>query len=218
VRASSHVTLPAPVQARLERAKDRPGWFIAPETYALDLATEGRDVLARAWHSARDELTGLADTSELEVVDDIVAHRRPIPREQVCGPDLRDAARHSVFGQLHTRERGDARVRVAAMSWAAVAFNVRSAADEFHVVVPRRWLRSFLERLDDGTIDDALAHPVPTSTDTEPRVVVGPFDPRMVVPPEPDLPRSWLHRRRPELVAAITAGAVVVAALHLWPW
>ena len=207
----SESALPAPIAGRLERAKDRPGWFIAPNSI-------GRDALAHSWHIARDQVVDVADGGELEVVDEMVHGNRPIPREHVCGPDLQGTPRRSPFALLHPRDRGELQVRVRAMSWAAVAFLVQSAGGEFHVVIPRRWLASFLDRLDDGTLDDALLQATPSRDSRGPRVVHGPFDPRCVIPPEPNVRRSWLHDRRPEVLGALAGSAAVTAAYRLWTW
>jgi hypothetical protein len=208
----SEHALPAPITGPLERAKDRPGWFVPSRTV-------GRDALARAWYSARDHLLNVAHRDELDAVDEMVRGNRPLPREHLSGPDQTDTPRRSPFANLAPRDRGRLQVRVRAMSWAAVAFEVRSTQRQLHVVVPRRWLGSFLERLDAGALDEILATAAPTRRNgSGPRVVLGEFDARSLVPPEPHLRRSWLHERRPEVVGAIAGTAAVAAAFRFWPW
>ena len=211
LRAKSTDALPPAIAGPLERAKGRPGWFVPRR--AVD-----RDSFARAWHIARDELTNVADAAEVETVDEIVDGHRPIPREEVGGPDRRDTPRRSPFANLQPREHGELQVRVRAMSWAAVAFHVRSAGRDVHVVIPRRWLPSFLERLDAGTLDEAFSPATRGRDESDPRVVEGPFDPRCVLPPEPHLRRSWLHDRRPELIGALAGSVTVAAVYRFWPW
>ena len=165
-------------------------------------------------------MVGVVDATELAVVDDIVAGRRPIRwKRSPAGSSSLTTTVDSPFAKLHPRERAGTRVEVKAVSWAAVAFRVRSAADDVHVVVPRRWLRSFLEQLDGGMLDRAWANAAPTAPGVAgPRVVRSAFDPRMVLPPEPRLRASRSRDRRIEIVGVI-AGGTAAAVLHRFaPW
>ena len=215
LRTKTDDALPPPIAGRLEREGSARVVHRPNTSGPLEV---GRGRSRTAWHIARDELTNVVDAADVTTIDETVDGSRPIPREHVCGPDLQDTPRRSPFALLQPRERGVVQVRVRAMSWAAVAFHVRSAGREFHVVVPRRWLPSFLDRLDAGTLDDALSPAMPSRDGRGPRVVHGPFDPRCVIPPEPHLRRSWLHDRRPELVGALAGSAAVAAVYRFWPW
>jgi hypothetical protein len=211
VRSRRRHPLPSPVARRLERAKDRPGWFIAREG-PID-----RSVLDEAWSLVRDDFTVDIDASEVAAVDAVVQGHRPLPSENVTGPDHEDITLRSPFASLHAREQGSLRVEVRAISWAAVAFDVHAGRPTFQVFVPRRWLPSFLERLDAGALRDALTAPPGRRERSGPRVVHERFDARMVVPPEPAFPRRWLTRA-PEVAGALAGCAAVAAAVRFWPW
>jgi hypothetical protein len=234
VRNRSTTGLPPEPRGRIAAARDRPGWFIGRATFARDLYDTGRDASVRSgpgttragehlteeWKVARLSLAEVLDEEELALVDDVVARRRPIPIEAVSPPDATVPGQlDSPFANLVARERAGMRVQVEAMSWAAIAFRVQSSQVTNYVVVPRRWLRSFLQRLDEGALDDALlgSHSVDRGA-AGPRVVSEGFDRQGVVPPEPMLRISWWRDRRPELIGLVIGGAVVAGAYRGWPW
>ncbi|MEY2430552.1 MAG: hypothetical protein QOC92_277 [Acidimicrobiaceae bacterium] len=236
VRDRSTAALPPEPRGRIAAARDRPGWFIGRGTFARDLYDTGReatvrcgptttragDRLAEEWAAARRVLPELLDEEELSAVDEVVDGRRAIPIESVSPPDstATPTALDSPFANLAARERAGLQVQVEAMSWAAVAFRVQSRSHAAtHVVIPRRWLRSFLRQLDDGALDAALhtAELVDAGIGG-PRLVAAGFDPRCVVPPEPMLRISWWRDRRPELIGLAVGCAVVVAGFRGWPW
>jgi hypothetical protein len=182
--------------------------------------THAGEHLTEEWRVARLSLAEVLDEEELALVDDVVAGRRPIPIEAVSPPDATSPGQlDSPFANLVARERPGMRVRVEAMSWAAIAFRVQSSQVTNYVVVPRRWLRSFLQRLDEGALDDALLGSQPVDRGAAgPRVVSEGFDRQGVVPPEPMLRISWWRDRRPELIGLVIGGAVVAGAYRGWPW
>lgn len=234
-RDDNVVDLPLAPRGRIVAAKDRPGWFVDRATFARDLYERGReaqvrqgrdrtragDVLVASWACVRSAVDGALDSTELAVVDAIVDGRRPIPFEALSprDPGTEAVAIDSPFADLRDRVRGDTHITAVAISWAAVAFRVRSPADDLHVVVPRRWLRPFLGRVENGALDaiwPALDETPPGATG--PRVVRGSFDPKMVLPPEPRLLATRSRDRRLEMAGAV-AGAIAAVALHRYaPW
>ena len=91
--------------------------------------------------------------------------------------------------------------------------------DDLHVVVPRRWLRSFLDRVDEGALDTVWsALDTTPSGRAGPRVVRGPFDPKMVLAPEPRLRTTRAKSRRLEVAGAVAGAIAVVAIRRYAPW
>jgi hypothetical protein len=214
---------------------DRPGWFIPRDAFGPDLYDIGRDAvvrvggrdvragdqLAETWAAVRPVSVEVSDSSELDVVDAQVEGRSPIPLEALSPPDAAApaGALTSSFARLHARHRDGLSVTVASLSWAAVAFDVRMPSRACHVVVPRRWLDSFLRCVDDGTITTTLASSAADERPSAgPYVVTGPFRPDAVLPAEPRARTPWWRHRRAELVG-IAAGAVAtLAALAATRW
>jgi hypothetical protein len=232
--------LPSSPRVRLRTVTDRPGWFIERTAFGPDLYKGGRgasiwcgrrEVLAgehleASWIAARYAAAGVADESELALVDDVVDGRRPIPLEALTPPDPRPGpiATESPFAQLHARHRNGTSVTVAAISWAAVAFAVDTGTSTVHVLVPRRWLRSFLtgldgDWLDDGTLASALSASPPSNPRAGgPQVITHGFDPHCVVPPEPRVRTSFWRHRRPELIGLAAGSGAALAVLGLRAW
>jgi hypothetical protein len=227
--------LPPAVRARIRTVTDRPGWYIPRDAFGPDLYDTGRDAAVRVgrstvaagahlvaiWDTARDAVNGLASPAELATVDAIARGDRPIPLEALAPPDQRAGAADldSPFARLHRRDRDGLSVDVAAMSWAAVAFAVTTPATSVHVLVPRRWLGSFLRCVDDGTIVDTLvAAPPDEPLAHGPRVITSGFDPCCVLPREPRVRSPLWRHRRPELIGIAAGGAAGLAALGWRGW
>jgi hypothetical protein len=111
-------------------------------------------------------------------------------------------------------------VSVAAMSWAAVAFEVVTPDARRHVVVPRRWLESFLRAADDGSLAGALARVEPdgASSTSGPRLLTGAFEPDVVLPREPRMRTSLWRHRRPVIFGVAAGAATGLTALGLRGW
>jgi hypothetical protein len=227
--------LPPAARARVRTVTDRPGWYVPRDAFGPDLYDAGRGAevrvgrrtvaagahLATTWGAARGALTDLASPAELELVDDIIRGHRPIPLEGLAPADPNADAAHldSPFARLHRRDRDGLRVAVVAMSWAAVAFAVETPEGPVHVLVPRRWLGSFLRCVDDGTIVYALEAGRPDEPPARgPRVITSGFDPRCVLPREPRMRSSLWRHRRPELIGIAAGGAAGLAALGWRGW
>ena len=164
--------LPPEIAATMRTVTDRPGWFVPRTAFGPDLYDGGRDTvvrvqgrttrarlhLATTWDASRGAAVEVSTAEERAAVDAIVEGASPIPLESLTDADAAaDAAPlRSPFAQLHDRRRAGTSVTVAAMSWAAVAFEVVTADASVHVVVPRRWLAAFLRAADDGSLVSVL--------------------------------------------------------------
>ena len=229
-------SLPTPVRARIRTVTDRPGWFVPRVAFGPDLYADGRaavvrvgrasataaEHLATMWAACRGAAADVVDHCELALVDDVVAGRRPIPLESLTPPDPSAAAStlDSPFARLHRRDRDGVTVTVAAMSWAAVAFAIVTPQRSLHVLVPRRWLASFLRAADDGTLVDVLDAMGATDAGTGggPRVITSGFQPDVVLPREPRVRASFWRHRRPELIGVAAGAAAGVAAIGVRGW
>ena len=218
VAIGSTSELPPAPRARIVRAKDRPGWFVDRNAFGGDLYAGGRAALVRAerssitaadhlvaaWDAARTMLMGSSGDTELELVDELVAGRQPIPLEAPSPPDRFDppAPGSNPFGRLHARQIGELRVVVAALSWSAVAFTIGPGTA--HVVVPRVELDTFLDRLDASDVDTRS-------------ITAGHVERAALVELEPSMPLAWWRGRTAELAGAAAGCALVLATTRVWP-
>jgi hypothetical protein len=134
--------LPQPVLASPRPAIERPGWFIdrgslGVETDALDDLVASSAVLARR---ALDHL--LAELEELDGRADQI--------EPLSG---------NPFGRvLGERERPGFALAPVMVTWPSVVFIAAESVSgpPAFVAVPRDWLGVFLDKLDEGELDDAI--------------------------------------------------------------
>lgn len=165
--------LPARLRMRTERAKERFGTYVDRSAFGGDLYTEGRSaVLRRRGGSVPagalladvvdlldDRLRALLSPDDLAALHAVVAGDEPLPCEQeVLAPD--DGPRCAVVPlDLRDRQVGDVAVEVVTATWWTYVVRLEGARVRW-LTVPRTWMGSFLDRLDDGSLDDVLTRMV----------------------------------------------------------
>jgi hypothetical protein len=164
--ASDRPVLPPRLRLRTERSRQRFGTYVDRRAFGPDLYAEGRSAVLRrrggtvtaAEHLAEvvallaDRLL-LAD-DDLAALHAVVAGGEPLPCESPGSDDAPRAVPPAL--DLSPRQAGAVGVEfVTATWWTSV---VKLSGDrERWLTVPRVWLGSFLDRLDDGSLDDVLA-------------------------------------------------------------
>lgn len=173
--------LPPALDSEAAPAVERYGWFVGDRELGVDLHRLGRATLLRrkdgrsmtadghlaaAWASARRELTDLDDAA-LELVDDIVAGRRPLAIEHpadaasAVGPAQPPATvlagATDPFGSaIRPRARPGFRVEPAIVSWDFVVLRLDDGVRQAYACFPRDVLGAALAALDDGRLDTLM--------------------------------------------------------------
>ena len=103
-----------------------------------------------------DRLRALLSPDDLAGLQAVVTGSEPLPCEQDDIPDD-DEARCDVDPlDLRDRHIGDVAVEVVNATWWTYVVRLDGPRQRW-LTVPRTWVRSFLERLDDGSLDEVLA-------------------------------------------------------------
>jgi hypothetical protein len=174
-RSRDHSSLPPELDVALEPARRRHGWYVDRDAFGVDLyergrsaqlrgadgaAIEAQDQLTAAWACARPHARRVASDAELAIVDRVVEGIAPIPLEDPQAAVISDACPavgDDVLGlALQTRARRGLAVRPLNATWDWVAFWVGTPDKSAVVNVPRRHLRTFLDELDRGRLDQLL--------------------------------------------------------------
>jgi hypothetical protein len=236
VAARSSRGLPRSPRGDITAAVERPGWYVDRRAFGPDLYRDGReaivtqdgvstragDVLASAWEGIREQALQAVSPAEVAVVDEIVDGRQPIPLESASHSDTGPIASDSPFARLHDRVANGVSVRAIALTWHSVNFELRRGTETGYVVVPRTWLGSFLDRLDQGALDDLLPRICAVADGRRCQGASGPSvharrpDDRLLIAPEPSSPGRW-RRWWPE-AASVAAGAGVGFLVHWCGW
>jgi hypothetical protein len=170
---------PAEIASLIEPAVARYGWYVDRTAFGGDLYRTGRSTLLRrvtggtvtagehlaeCWALIRGHVADDAGNDELDLVDEIVAGRLPLPTEATLAaphdfePGITQTV--SVFGTAAAdRRRPGFDIAPVMVTWPTVVF---VAADldrggRAFAAVPRRELASFLEALDAGRLDEPIA-------------------------------------------------------------
>jgi hypothetical protein len=162
--------LPPRLKVRAERAKGRFGAYVDRTAFGGDLYASGRSTVLRrrggpvtaGEHLAEvvalldGRLRALLSPEDLAGLQAVVSGSEPLPCEQDdVAPD--DAPRCAVDPlDLRDRRVGDVGVEVVNATWWTYVVRLEGPRQRW-LTVPRTWVRSFLERLDDGTLDEVLA-------------------------------------------------------------
>jgi hypothetical protein len=161
--------LPPRLKIRAERAKGRFGTYVDRTAFGGDLYASGRSTVLRrrggsvtaGEHLAEvvalldDRLRALLSPDDLASLHAVVAGRDPLPCEQDdVAPD--DEPRCALDPlDLRDRRVGEVGVEVVNATWWTYVIRLDGPRQRW-LTVPRTWVRSFLERLDDGTLDEVL--------------------------------------------------------------
>ena len=160
--------MPPRLRLRTERSKQRFGTYVDRSAFGPDLYAAGRSAVLRrrggtvtaGEHLA--EVVALLDDRLVLADDDraalhgVVAGDLPLPcEEESLAPD--DAPRASApVLDLSPRQAGDVAVEFVNATWWTYVVKLSGTRDRW-LTVPRTWLGSFLDRLDDGSLDEVLA-------------------------------------------------------------
>jgi len=184
-RRSARRLLPPGLQVRLAPAVHRYGWYVDRRAFGTDLhaasrgtllpRASGRTISAQshlelAWATARQALAEDAADTDVRAADAMVAGSLPLPGEDrpPIGPDRREpgdgvrrgpgdiAARETAL-LLGPRARPGFALRPVAATWDFTVFAANSRERTAYVCVPRDSLPGFVDRLEHGALDDAIA-------------------------------------------------------------
>ncbi|GAA3159624.1 hypothetical protein GCM10010531_08790 [Blastococcus jejuensis] len=161
--------LPPRLRLRTERAKERFGSYVDRAAFGGDLYAAGRtallrrrggtvragELLAEVVDALDDRLRALLTTGDLAALHAVVAGDEPLPCEQeALAPD--DGPLLAVAPlDLRDRRAGEVAVEVVNATWWTYVLRLEGARVRW-LTVPRTWMGSFLDRLDDGSLDDVL--------------------------------------------------------------
>ena len=177
----SRAPLPPGLEGRIKPANTRYGWYIDRRAFGVDLYESGRatplplagggwttaqEQLRLGWSIARAELvsSGVASHHDLALTDDIAAGHLPIPLEggriPARGTRPRASLGESPFGSaLRVRVRPGFGVAPVMLTWAVAVFLLANPGRSRRAFasIPGERLRVFLELLDAGSLDGAMA-------------------------------------------------------------
>jgi hypothetical protein len=184
-RRSAGRLLPPGLQARLAPAVHRYGWYLDRAAFGTDLhAASRRTLLPRAsggtisaqshlelaWAAARQALAEDAADTDVRAADAMVAGSLPLPGEDrpPASPDrhepgdgvrLRpgDLAGQETALLLDPRARPGFAICPVTATWDFTVFAASSRERTAYVCVPRDSLPGFVDRLEHGALDDAIA-------------------------------------------------------------
>jgi hypothetical protein len=168
--------LPPRLRVRSERAKGRYGTYVDRTAFGPDLYTAGRTAVLRrrggtitaGEHLAEvvaaldDRLRALLSPDDLAGLHAVVAGAEPLPCER--DEELPDDEPRLAVDPLDLRNRqvSDVGVEIVRATWWTYVVKLDGPRMRW-LTVPRAWVRSFLDRLDDGSLDDVLARLVSAS-------------------------------------------------------
>jgi hypothetical protein len=184
-RRSALALLPPSLDVRLARAVHRYGWYVDRAAFGTDLHAASRQALLPrasggtisaqshlelAWMAARQALADDAAASDLRAADAMVAGSLPLPTEhsqpsdpvyRQPGDDVRfvpgDRSLRETPPRLYMRPRPGFTLRPVAATWDFTVFAASGPARRAYVCVPRDNLPGFVDRLEEGALDDAIA-------------------------------------------------------------
>ncbi len=179
--AEPRPALPARLQLRTEASRQRFGTYVDRTAFGPDLYTAGRAAVLRrrggrvsAGEHLAEVVELLDDRLALLLADDdraalaaAVTGSAPLPCEQASPPP--DDAPRAVVAPLDLRPRraGGVGVEVVSATWWTTVVRLDGGRTRW-LTVPRVWLDSFLERLDDGSLDEVLARLVSAAAPSPP--------------------------------------------------
>jgi Tol biopolymer transport system component len=185
-RRSARPLLPPRLAVQLARAVHRYGWYVDHRAFGTDLHADPRRALLPrasggtisaqshlelAWAAAQQALADDAAATDLQAADAMVAGSLPLPAEhgQPSGPAhgqlgssvpfapgdraLRTAPPPRLWGQA----RPGFTLRPVAAVWDFTVFEANGPARTAYVCVPRNSLPGFIDRLEEGALDDTIA-------------------------------------------------------------
>ncbi len=183
-RQSAGKQLPPGLEVRLAPAVHRYGWYVDRRAFGTDLhAASRRTLLPRvsggtisaqahlelAWAAARQALAEDAADTDVRAADAMVAGSLPLPGEDrlLVGPDRREPGDGVRLGPgdladretllLDPRTRPGFALRPVSATWDFTVFAANSRERTAYVCVPRDSLPGFVDRLEHGALDDAIA-------------------------------------------------------------
>ncbi len=183
-RRSAGRLLPPDLEVRLAPAVRRYGWYVDRAAFGTDLHAASRQTLLPrasggtisaqshlelAWAAARQALAEAAADTDVRTADAMVTGSLPLPGEDRPpffpdrrepgdgvrpGPGYRAGRETPVL--LGPRTRPGFALRPVAATWDFTVFAANGPGRTAYVCVPRDSLPSFLGRLEDGALDDAI--------------------------------------------------------------
>jgi IPT/TIG domain len=185
-KRSAKTVLPPGLEVRLARAVHRYGWYVDRRAFGTDLHAAGRQALLPrasggtisaqshlelAWMAARQALADDAAASDLRTADAMVAGAVPLPTEHGqpggsghgwSGHGIRFSPGDSALLEtspvrLRTCARPGFTLRPVTATWDFTVFEASNPPRKAYVCVPRNSLPGFVERLETGGLDDAIA-------------------------------------------------------------
>lgn len=171
--------MPTRLAARVEPAVVRYGWYVDRTAFGGDLYLERRSarlrstdgvrlsaqqVLESCWEVARAALHGMVEPDEVALVDGVIGGTQPLPSERVMAnesplPVSTDALDPTPYGAaLTARERPLFSLAPVMLTWDLAVFLIlrRAGGRRAFAAVPGAQLGPFLERLDEGSLDDEI--------------------------------------------------------------
>jgi hypothetical protein len=161
--------LPPRLRMRTERATQRYGTYVDRRAFGPDLYAAGRAAVLRrrggrvtaGEHLTEvvalldDRLRRLLADDDLAALHAVVTGHEPLPgeRDQPV-PDDGPRAQPAPL-DLGPRRAGDVGVEFVSATWWTYVVQLDGPRTRW-LTVPRTWLGSFLDRLDDGSLDDVL--------------------------------------------------------------
>jgi len=182
----ARIALPPRLTVRLARAVHRYGWYVDRSAFGPDLhAASRRALLPRAaggtisaqshlelaWASARQALADDAIASDMQAAEAMVTGSLPLPAERgqpgdpIPGPhggDIWFTAGGSTLPRtpappLCAHVRPGFTLRPVMSTWDFTVFEASGPARTAYACVPRTSLPGFIDELDAGVLDDAIA-------------------------------------------------------------
>jgi hypothetical protein len=167
VCAEDPKSLPPRLRLRTERSKQRFGTYVDRSAFGPDLYAAGRAAVLRRRGGTVTagerlaEVVALLDDRLCLADDDraalhaVASGNLPLPcEEEVLAPDDEPRAVAPSI-DLSPRQAGDVSIEFVTATWWTYVVKVSGTRDRW-LTVPRTWLGSFLDRLDDGSLDEVL--------------------------------------------------------------
>jgi hypothetical protein len=167
---ADRTALPPRLRLRTERSKQRYGTYVDRTAFGPDLYTAGRAAVLRrrggtvtaGAHLAEvvallgDRLRFLLRDDDLAALHAVVRGDEPLPceQEELADDDVPRVPTAPL--DLSARRAGDVGVEFVNATWWTYVVKLDGPRTRW-LTVPRTWLASFLDRLDDGALDDVLA-------------------------------------------------------------
>jgi hypothetical protein len=169
-QVSAYAALPSKLRMRTERSRQRYGTYVDRAAFGPDLYAAGRAAVLRrrggtvtaGEHLAEvvsllsDRLRFLLRDDDLAALHAVVAGDAPLPceQEELAEDDVPRVPTAPL--DLSARRAGDVGVEFVTATWWTYVVKLDGPRARW-LTVPRTWLASFLDRLDDGALDEVLA-------------------------------------------------------------